>query len=134
MVGSPNPGYYFYRDSFAGPRSAALGLMLSDALAAQGTTGLPTDTGGASDHFSFEINGIPTSGLFSGIEALTDEAAQFEATVGLPADACYHLVCDTRQNVDTAAAALLVPRWQASWSAWPTNRREGSVRWRCRNR
>ena len=56
--------------------------MLSDALAAQGTTGLPTDTGGASDHFSFEINGIPTSGLFSGIEALTDEPRSSKAQWG----------------------------------------------------
>jgi Zn-dependent M28 family amino/carboxypeptidase len=108
MVGSPNAGHYFYRDGFASPRSAELGTQVDAALDALGANGQPTDTGGASDHFAFEIAGIPTSGVFSGIDPLNGQEAQdFSGTAGQPADPCYHLLCDTRENVDMATAILL---------------------------
>jgi Zn-dependent M28 family amino/carboxypeptidase len=76
-----------------------------DAL---GLNAEPTDTGGASDHYSFELAGIPTGGVFSGIEPLTpDEAQAFGGEAGLDADPCYHLACDTRSNVDVQTSALL---------------------------
>jgi aminopeptidase S len=108
MVGSPNAGHYFYRDSFASPRSIELATQVDQALDALGANGEPTDTGGASDHFAFEMAGIPTSGVFSGIAPLNpEEAEKFGGTAGASADPCYHLVCDTRDNVDTATAVLL---------------------------
>jgi aminopeptidase S len=108
MVGSPNAGHYFYRDGFASPRSAELGTQVDEALDALGANGEPTDTGGASDHFAFEMAGIPTSGVFSGIAPLNaGEAEQFGGTADESADPCYHLVCDTRENVDTDTAVLL---------------------------
>ena len=107
MVGSINAGHYFYRDGFTSPRSAELGVAVDEALDALGANGQPTDTGGASDHFAFELAGIPTSGVFSGIAPLTpQEAEEFGGTVA-SADPCYHLTCDTRENVDTATAVLL---------------------------
>jgi len=108
MVGSPNAGHYFYRDGFASPQSVDLGAQVDAALDALGANGQPTDTGGASDHFAFELAGIPTSGVFSGISPLTPEEAQnFGGTAGESADPCYHLLCDTRDNVDTHTAVLL---------------------------
>ena len=54
------------------------------------------DVGGSSDHFPFDQLGIPVGGIGSG-------------------DACYHLACDTTDNVD---AVLLGQNARAA--AWVT--------------
>jgi aminopeptidase S len=43
---------------------------------------------GNSDHASFEVRGIPTGGIFTGL------------------DDCYHQACDTLRNVDRDVLAL----------------------------
>ena len=48
--------------------------------------------GGASDHTFFQLAGIPVNGLYTG----SSEAGPG----GKPRDPCYHLACDTLDNVD----------------------------------
>jgi Zn-dependent M28 family amino/carboxypeptidase len=107
MVGSPNPGRYVYDE--AGP--AGTTDLTASLLAAFETLGAPattTDTGGASDHFWFGQAGVPIGGVFSGLLAMTSqEAALFGGNANELEDPCYHLACDTTQNIDLDSAALL---------------------------
>jgi aminopeptidase S len=108
MVASPNAARYVYGDAGAPAGSEELIQMLLDALSDAGMPALRTDIGGSSDHFMFEQRGVPSAGVFSGLNPLTDEeAATFGAQAGLPADPCYHLSCDTRDNVNLDSAATL---------------------------
>ena len=108
MVASPNPARFVYDDSTAPPGSDALTQKLLDALAAAGTPGLITDVGGASDHLPFELAGVPSAGVFSGLNPLTEaDVAVFGGQLGVAADACYHLACDTRSNINMDSALTL---------------------------
>ena len=67
--------------------------------------GLPfsvIELGGGSDHGPFNNIAIPVGGLFSGAnEIKTNEQAQlFGGTAGIAHDPCYHLACDTVDNLD----------------------------------
>jgi aminopeptidase Y len=122
MLGSLNEVPFVYDDSQAAPGSDEITDFLVAALEAAGTGAEPMDLGGASDHFPFEQAGVPTGGIFSGAnEVKTDaQASEFGGQADVPLDACYHLACDTPQNVDTqqvatfasaaAAAALALAR------------------------
>jgi len=107
MVASPNAGLYVYEDESPPVGSAAITDMLLGALEDAGTQGVGVPSGG-SDHVGFWNAGIPFGGVFSGIAPLTpDEAEMFDGEAGEPADPCYHLPCDGRENVDTGTAMLL---------------------------
>lgn len=111
-----------YDDIQAAPGSAEITDFLVAALEAAGTGAERMDLGGSSDHFSFEQAGVPTGGIFSGASELKSdaEASEFGGQAAEPLDACYHLACDTPQNVDAqqvatfaaaaAAAALALAR------------------------
>ena len=83
MVGSPN----------AGPTSIATLPVRRDRPSYRqrsktrcqpGHPRSATDTGGASDHFSFEINGIPTTGCSPASRRCQhEEAEQFDGTAGV---------------------------------------------------
>jgi Iap family predicted aminopeptidase len=99
MVGSPNPVPDVYADG-----DADLARVLREADG--GHLG-EVSVEGASDHTFFELAGIPVNGLYTG----SNEAGPG----GKPRDPCYHLACDTIDNIDlpvllrmvnTAAAAL----------------------------
>src|SRR5215207_84991 len=99
MVGSPNPVPAVYSD---GDPDLAEALRKADG----GHLG-EVSVGGASDHTFFDLAGIPVNGLYTG----SSEAGPG----GKPRDSCYHLACDTIDNVDlpvllrmakTTAAAL----------------------------
>ena len=108
MVGSPNAGRFVYDDTGAPAGSDELVQRLLKALSAAGKPGLTTDVGGASDHFQFGQAGIPVAGVFSGLGPLTSEdVSVFGGEVGVPADACYHLACDTRDNINLDSAVTL---------------------------
>jgi Zn-dependent M28 family amino/carboxypeptidase len=108
MVGSPNAARYVYDDALAAPGSGQLRDALIDALARMGQPGTTEDLSGQSDHYAFAVAGIPTGGVFSGLAPLTeDEARTFGGTAGVPADACYHLACDVRDNVNLQSAMTL---------------------------
>jgi peptidase M28-like protein/PA domain-containing protein len=124
MLGSLNAVPIVYDDSQAAPGSEQITEFMVQALEAAGTGAERMDLGGASDHFSFEQVGVPTGGIFSGAnEVKSDaEASEFGGQADQPMDACYHLACDTPQNVDSqqvatfadaaAAAALALARGQ----------------------
>ncbi|MEP7379672.1 MAG: M20/M25/M40 family metallo-hydrolase [Chloroflexota bacterium] len=108
MVGSPIPGRYVYDNAGAPSGSSAITQLILDALQALDAPGLPTDLGANSDHFAFAQAGIPIGGVFSGLNLMsTSDADLFGGTAGAPQDLCYHLSCDTTDNVDRDSAALL---------------------------
>ena len=107
MLGSLNAVPFVYDDSLAAPGSDEITDFLVAALEAAGTGAEPMDLGGSSDHFPFEEAGVPTGGIFSGAsEDKTDgQASEFGGQADEPLDACYHLACDTSDNVDTQQVA-----------------------------
>ncbi|HET9851439.1 MAG TPA: M28 family peptidase [Candidatus Limnocylindrales bacterium] len=104
MVGSANGVREIY-DSVASSRPIAgkvIEGLLAQALNGAGLASVVVDIGGASDHLPFDQIGVPMGGLFSGANEVKSEeqAGLFGGTAGLPADACYHLACDTAANID----------------------------------
>jgi Zn-dependent M28 family amino/carboxypeptidase len=64
-----------------------------------------TDFSGRSDYGPFIAVGIPAGGLFTGAEGIktVDEAALYGGTAGDQYDPCYHLACDTIDNISLEA-------------------------------
>ncbi|HZY29882.1 MAG TPA: M28 family peptidase, partial [Jiangellaceae bacterium] len=60
---------------------------------------------GRSDYGPFIEVGIPAGGLFTGAEGIktAEQAAIFGGTVGTQYDPCYHLSCDTVDNLSLTA-------------------------------
>jgi Iap family predicted aminopeptidase len=84
MVGSPNAVTALYADG-----DPELNRLL------RRTAGRPLGSvaaGGSSDHAPFESAGIPVSGLYTG--------GPERGPRGRARDPCYHLACDTEDNVD----------------------------------
>jgi aminopeptidase S len=108
MVASPNAGRFVYDEPDAPSGSDELRDALMAALSEAGTPGEPIGVGGASDHFNFQQAGIPIGGVFSGLNPLTPEqGALFGGLPAEPADPCYHLACDTRDNINLDSALTL---------------------------
>ena len=61
-----------------------------------------TDFSGRSDYGPFIAVGIPSGGLFTGAEGIktAEEAAIWGGTAGEQYDPCYHLACDTFDNIN----------------------------------
>jgi aminopeptidase Y len=109
MIGSPN----FVRFVYDGDDSDGVGAGPGPAGSAQieklferfyGARGLAyegTDFSGRSDYGPFIAVGIPAGGLFTGAEGLktAEQAAVYGGTAGVAYDPCYHLACDTYDNV-----------------------------------
>ena len=66
---------------------------------------MPTAFDGRSDYGPFIEVGIPAGGLFTGAEGIktAEQAAIFGGTVGEQYDPCYHLSCDTTNNLSLTA-------------------------------
>ncbi len=126
MIGSPNFVYFIYDgdDSDgvgAGPGpegSAQIEAFFEDFYEARDLPYLGTDFSGRSDYGPFIAVGIPAGGLFTGAEGVKtdEEAAIWGGTAGDQYDPCYHLACDTFDNIslealdvnsDAVAAAVL---------------------------
>jgi hypothetical protein len=108
MVGSPNPGRYVYSDAAAPSGSSDITQDLLRALSDLGAPGVPADMGSNSDHFAFEQAGVTIGGVFSGLDLMSMSDAQvFGGTPNARMDPCYHLACDTTQNVDLDSTRLL---------------------------
>jgi len=124
MIGSPN----FVRFIFDGdgsdfgmvgpPGSEAIEAFFEEFYDDRDLASQATPFNGRSDYQSFIEVGIPAGGLFTGAEGIKtpDEAATYGGTAGDQYDPCYHLTCDTfdnislvvlDQNADAAAAAIL---------------------------
>ncbi|MEV7025981.1 M28 family metallopeptidase [Kitasatospora sp. NPDC093558] len=100
MIGSPNPGYFTYR------QDPALDALFRDWFAARGiATEQDFEGDGRSDHAPFQDAGIRVGGLFSGADYIktADQAAKWGGTAGQAFDACYHAACDTSANIDDTA-------------------------------
>jgi hypothetical protein len=102
MLGSPNGFAGVYDEPAAPQGSALIRDSLAAALDAAGVAWEPVDTGLGADHAPFAAAGIPTGGVFAGASELltTAQAERSGSRAGVPADACYHLACDDRANVN----------------------------------
>ena len=108
MVGSPNYVRFVYDgDGSAtgakGPTgSKNIEQIFLDFFASEDLPTEPTAFDGRSDYGPFIAVGIPAGGLFTGAEELKTEEQQdiFGGIVGEQLDPCYHLACDTDENVN----------------------------------
>ena len=75
--------------------------MFLNYFAKQGLATEPTAFDGRSDYGPFIDVGIPAGGLFTGAEGIKSEeqVAIYGGTAGDQYDPCYHLACDTYDNV-----------------------------------
>lgn len=88
MIGSPFPTFAVYEGDNPGDKFGS--TKLHDHLLASGAREpFYGGFGSSSDYVGFLELGVPSSGLFTG--------------AGAPEDPCYHLACDTTDNVDYGA-------------------------------
>ncbi len=107
MIGSPNYVRFIYDGDgsafgLAGPAgSEIIEAFYEDFYAARGLASEPTQISFRSDYAAFFNAGIPFGGLFTGAEGIkTDaQAAVYGGTAGIQYDPCYHLACDTFDNI-----------------------------------
>lgn len=112
-IGSPNHVFFIYDgdDSDgvgAGPGPAGSAEIEEFFEHFYMEAGLPfkgTDFSGRSDYGPFIAVGIPSGGLFTGAEGIKtlDDAALWGGTAGDQYDPCYHLACDTFDNINLQA-------------------------------
>lgn len=107
MIGSPNFARFIYDgdgDAFGlvgPPGSAAIETFFEDFYDGQGLANEPTAFSGRSDYQAFINNGIPAGGLFTGAEGIKtpEQVALYGGVAGEQYDPCYHLACDTYDNI-----------------------------------
>lgn len=113
MIGSPNHVFFIYDgdDSDgvgAGPGpdgSAQIEKTFEEYYASLGLPFKGTDFSGRSDYGPFIAIGIPAGGLFTGAEGIktAEEVTLWGGTEGDQYDPCYHLACDTFDNINLGA-------------------------------
>lgn len=113
MVGSPNHVFFIYDGDDSDAEGAGPGPEGSAGIEATfeafyDSRGLPykgTDFSGRSDYGPFIAVGVPSGGLFTGAEGVktAEEAALWGGTAGDQYDPCYHLACDTFDNINLFA-------------------------------
>jgi Zn-dependent M28 family amino/carboxypeptidase len=113
MIGSPNHVFFIYDgdDSDgvgAGPGPAGseqIEYLFESYFMQVGEPSKGTDFSGRSDYGPFIAVGIPAGGLFTGAEGIktAEEVALWGGTAGEQYDPCYHLACDTFDNVNLHA-------------------------------
>ena len=115
MVGSPNYIFMVYdadESTFEAPEAVTIppgSMAIEDLYESYYTlVGEPYDDtafDGRSDYEAFILAGIPSGGLFTGAEVpkTEEQEAIWGGTAGEQFDPCYHLACDTFDNVDLHA-------------------------------
>ena len=111
MIGSPNFVRFVYDGDgsatpLAGPNgSGSVERVFLNYFAEQGLATEPTAFDGRSDYGPFIAVGIPAGGLFTGAEGIKTEeqATIYGGTAGEQYDPCYHLACDTFDNISLEA-------------------------------
>src|SRR3954447_2593978 len=114
MIGSPNFVRFVYDGDLsdseppeggAPQASADIERLFLDYFRSQRLATEPTAFDGRSDYGPFIFAGIPAGGLFTGAEGIktSEEAAIYGGTAGAPYDPCYHLGCDTINNLNNVA-------------------------------
>ncbi len=107
MIGSPNFVRFVYDGDgsatpLAGPNgSKNIEQVFLNYFAEQALETEPTAFDGRSDYGPFIAVGIPAGGLFTGAEGIKTEAqaAIYGGNAGEQYDPCYHLACDTFDNI-----------------------------------
>ena len=112
-IGSPNYVFFIYDgdDSDgvgAGPGpegSAQIEYLFESYYLQVGQPFKGTDFSGRSDYGPFIAVGIPSGGIFTGSEGIKtdEEAALWGGTAGEQYDPCFHLACDTFDNISLNA-------------------------------
>jgi len=123
MIGSSNYVRYVYDEDGQPEGSRAFEKMLRGWFDERGLAYELTAVGGRSDHAPFAAVGIPIGGLFTGaeVEKSGDEAAIYGGDADVPMDPCYHLACDTLDNVSIDALDEMAPAAaHATWTAATT--------------
>ncbi len=113
MIGSPNHVFFIYdgddSDGVGAPAgpdgSAQIERTFERFYARRGIPFKGSDLSGRSDYGPFIAAGIPAGGLLTGAEGIktAEEAAIWGGTAGQAYDPCYHLACDTFDNVNLFA-------------------------------
>ena len=115
MVGSPNYIFMVYdgdESGFPAPPGMPIpegSIAIEDVFESYYTlVGEPYDDArfsGRSDYQAFILADIPSGGLFTGAEQpkSAEQAAIWGGTVGAQLDPCYHIACDTYDNVSLHA-------------------------------
>jgi Zn-dependent M28 family amino/carboxypeptidase len=111
MIGSPNHVYFVYDGDgsalgLAGPAgSGEIEKLFQSFYTARGEQFLPTEISFRSDYAAFFKAGIPFGGLFTGAEGIKtpEQAVTWGGTAGEQYDPCYHLACDTFDNINLEA-------------------------------
>jgi Zn-dependent M28 family amino/carboxypeptidase len=115
MVGSPNYVFMVYdsdESTFPAPEgitipegSEAIEDLYESYYTAIGEPYDDTEFSGRSDYEAFILAGIPSGGLFTGAEVVKTEEQEeiWGGTAGEQFDPCYHLACDTYENIDLHA-------------------------------
>jgi Zn-dependent M28 family amino/carboxypeptidase len=113
MIGSPNYIFMVYdgdESGFPAPVPVPAGsIQIEDTFESFYTLmGEPYDDAefsGRSDYQAFILNDIPAGGLFTGAEVpkTAAQAAIWGGTAGQQYDPCYHLACDTYDNINLHA-------------------------------
>ncbi|MGD2049345.1 MAG: M28 family metallopeptidase [Chloroflexota bacterium] len=113
MIGSPNYVFFVYDGDDSdgvgagpGPEGSAQIEELFESYYTQvGEPFKGTDFSGRSDYGPFIAVGIPSGGLFTGAEGIKtpEEVALWGGTAGDQYDPCYHLACDTYDNISLHA-------------------------------
>ncbi len=131
MIGSPNYVFMIYDgdDSDAvgagpGPEgSAQIEQFFESFYENRGQPFRGTDFSGRSDYGPFIEIGIPAGGLFTGAEGIKtdEEAGTWGGTAGDQYDPCYHLACDTFDNISIEAFDVNVDAVAASTLQYAMN-------------
>jgi Zn-dependent M28 family amino/carboxypeptidase len=116
MIGSPNHVFFIYDGDDSDGVGAGPGPGGSDQIeylfeSFYMQVGQPfkgTDFSGRSDYGPFIAVGIPAGGLFTGAAGIktADEVALWGGTAGDQYDPCYHLACDTFDNINLQALEI----------------------------
>jgi hypothetical protein len=116
MIGSPNYIFMVYdsdQSTFEAPVDIPKGSEAIEDLYESYYTkiGEPyddTEFSGRSDYEAFILAGIPSGGLFTGAEEIKTEEQEaiWGGTAGEQFDPCYHLACDTFENIDRHALTV----------------------------
>ena len=107
MIGSPNFVRFIYDGDgtafgLEGPKgSAVIEKFFEDFYGDRDLAFEPTEISFRSDYAAFFDSGIPFGGLFTGAEGIktAEQAAIYGGTAGDQYDPCYHLACDTFDNI-----------------------------------
>jgi Zn-dependent M28 family amino/carboxypeptidase len=114
MIGSPNFVRFIYDGDGSAfglqgpPGSDVIEKFFEDFYGARDLASEPTQISFRSDYSAFFFSGIPFGGLFTGASGIKtpEQAAIYGGTAGDQYDPCYHLACDTFDNISLEVLAV----------------------------